>query len=124
MAASLRTNSSAAHNASAPVMFQVRYFTSETFTSTHAPINVPTMRQAEKPVGVRIDEGLSISRTDKKPMPTSAAIKHATPSVESSTARFFNRRKQSASPAERSLCAGSGTGVSCSQRPPTTVRPA
>lgn len=31
-------------------------------------------------------------------MPTSAAIKHATPSVESSTARFFNRRKQSDNP--------------------------
>ncbi len=70
-----------------------------------------------KPVVVRIDEGLSISRTDKKPMPTSAAIKHATPSVESSTARFFNRRKSRRCPAER-LCAGSGTGVSCSQRPP------
>jgi len=72
-------------------------------------------------VVVRIESGESISRTAMKPIATSAAMKQAMPKAQSSTVRFFNRRKQSASPANRPGCRVSGPGVRPSHTAPASV---
>ncbi len=94
-----------------PAIFQLaRYFTSERRTSTQGSDQRTDDAAGIKPVVVRIESGLSISRERRNPIPTSPAMKHATPSVHNRTALFLSSRKTIGHPRRMPAAFGFGHG--------------